>query len=151
MHILRDCKEASEVWQLVLPPSLIHTFFSLPLRSWLEYNLSSKEFRDVSPSLPKRFAVVCWRQWKWRNDFIFTNSPPPSHQIDLKLVSLYHLFQQLGLAFSISSNSFEHSSSGVHLTHIAWEPPSDSTIKVNVDGASKGTSGWAADGWVLRD
>lgn len=44
-------------WHYVFPPPLFQKFFCLPLRSWLEWNILGKEFKDFSAYWLEKFAV----------------------------------------------------------------------------------------------
>lgn len=134
LHLMRDCGDAVEVWKQLLPPSLIQKFFTLPLDTWLEWNLSGKDFTFFSPCWPECLANVCWRQWKWRNDFVFNHNIIPT---EVKMMTLHSVFESSGLLSNSGSSYTCPGSPFARVLQVCWKPPSPSFIKVNVEGLPK--------------
>lgn len=46
MHTIRDCIASQEAWSHYIPPRLMNSFFSSPLKEWVNENLGCKRRRD---------------------------------------------------------------------------------------------------------
>lgn len=66
LHAIRDCPEAKQVWLLFVETSLQQNFFLMSLEDWLLWNTSKARGREWQ----SKFALVCWWNWKWRNDVV---------------------------------------------------------------------------------
>lgn len=148
LHLLRDCVESRLIWHSFLPPQFLSKFFSLPLKAWLEWNIVCKDITVLIANWPEKFAIICWQQWKMRNDSIFGNYSLPIHS---RLSSIHHQFKELDLGCLGASTGNTGTPKRTRQIEIRWLPPPISFIKLNVDGASKGNPGRAAAGYVLRD
>ncbi|KAF7828037.1 uncharacterized protein G2W53_019201 [Senna tora] len=68
----------------LLDPNNHDDFFSLGLEDWISKNLSSKEKNWNS-----KFALMCWLNWKHRNEQVFNNKQGSVASLMCKLE--YHL------------------------------------------------------------
>jgi len=71
MHVLRDCKLASEIWNHLVPAHRQPSFFNLPLKDWISMNLDKANQREENWATT--FATTMWWLWKWRNKRCFEN------------------------------------------------------------------------------
>ncbi|KAK9021456.1 hypothetical protein V6N11_011443 [Hibiscus sabdariffa] len=72
VHVFRDCRAPSAVWELILPSSLSSSFAQPDLLAWIENNLRSRMIHtewDIPWS--SIFVSTIWQLWKSRNDFVF--------------------------------------------------------------------------------
>ena len=80
IHVLRDCIKASQVWELVTPPTSFWT--EAPGEWFRECVRSTKSFEGVS--WETLIPFVCFEIWKGRNAAVFEDKQHPSPQITLK-------------------------------------------------------------------
>lgn len=167
MHILRDCDEATQLWNVVVFAESWSIIFSLGLLPWMEWNLSSNNIGVIPWSWFSFFSVAVSSLWKDRNNLIFSQSSKMVEELWQEVV-----FQTKSIEFELAnppqypflfiacvfchyychidycSYSFLHD--GKLLMNISWKTPPDDYIKVNVDGAHNRISGTAACGGIPR-
>lgn len=64
IHMVRDCHEATEVWKALLPSDVWLTFFSHPLKQWVEWNLSGNEIEAFGKDWGVRMEICYWLLWR---------------------------------------------------------------------------------------
>ncbi|CAL0326258.1 unnamed protein product [Lupinus luteus] len=124
IHVLRDCPFAAEVWRKIVDQGSHADFFSSPLSSWLQQNLSSIN-NNFSPTVyawvPWHlvFGIACDCLWRRKNKKIFQ---------DLTL-SVPSLCNQI---MSIVPNVFKAYKEGINISYgsnpsraitVRWFPP----------------------------
>ncbi|KAL4343004.1 hypothetical protein AHAS_Ahas11G0035000 [Arachis hypogaea] len=67
LHVLRDCPCAALVWNKLVQPSILATFFTTDFKSWLNLNLTNAIGHGSSTAWTDIFMTTCWWLWKWRN------------------------------------------------------------------------------------
>ncbi|KAK8625906.1 hypothetical protein V6N13_057063 [Hibiscus sabdariffa] len=73
-HIFRLCAPALSTWSLLIQPSRLAAFFNMPLRQWIEVNLSpNSAFGHENEYWDIMFSAVLWNLWIQRNNAIFGN------------------------------------------------------------------------------
>lgn len=84
-HVLRDCCEATWMWNHVVLGEFENTFIEANLDVWFTNNLwdTSKNGDDTTQNVV--FNVGCWHNWKWRNDRVFSNkvTQRKAHQVSV--------------------------------------------------------------------
>ncbi|KAL4338645.1 hypothetical protein AHAS_Ahas12G0230900 [Arachis hypogaea] len=60
LHVLRDCPWAALVWNKLLQPSTLATFFPVDCKSWLNLNLTNDIGRGSSTAWTDIFMTTCW-------------------------------------------------------------------------------------------
>ncbi|KAK9008732.1 hypothetical protein V6N11_075615 [Hibiscus sabdariffa] len=74
LHVLRDCHGSTAAWKLLLPPSLLLSFFQSDLHDWILHNLFSQLLcANGGPPWSSVFVSTLWQLWKGRNDLLFNN------------------------------------------------------------------------------
>ena len=72
IHVLRDCRHASQVWTRLVSPDYITNFFSfVNCREWVFENLGKRWNRVINSRWQTTFMTICWHLWTWRNKTIF--------------------------------------------------------------------------------
>ncbi|GER30653.1 polynucleotidyl transferase [Striga asiatica] len=136
LHVLRDCAAATQVWLRLVPVVARPKFFCLQFRSWLTSNLFNRPHILVDDdSWEYTFGVTLWKIWLWRNSSV--------REIRAFVNSILHFAEGARKVGSTGTTRFQRL--------VCWEPPSDSWIKMNSDGAHNGSSGLASAGGLLRD
>ncbi|KAF7804601.1 putative ribonuclease H protein At1g65750 family [Senna tora] len=145
LHILRDCASIKNVWLRIVEFKHWPVFFNLNLREWLNFNFSRNlGYGEIEWNL--HFGVTCWMAWKWRNEFIFNGR---TSGVGDPALYIHQYCRFVRSAFSLVGKEGQGSRVAVR---IAWVPPPDGWIKVNVDGSvDPGSFGSSACGGVLRD
>ena len=146
LHVLRDCRYATQVWMGLVSPDRWSEFFSLPVQEWLYSNLTNNLSFDLSMEWSLIFGVACWLLWQWRNKALFDDAfcemSNPIGFIKFKAKQFSH---------STQFNDDEQSRRTKQSRLIGWDAPPMGWIKVNSDGARKSSSGLASAGGLLRD
>ncbi|KAI5352205.1 hypothetical protein L3X38_005096 [Prunus dulcis] len=142
LHILRDCTRAKRVWNLFLNSNQYAPFFHAELHPWLLSNFCSK---NMFLQIPWKtlFGVICWHLWKWRNDFIFNNKDDlPFNPRELILSATKEWIK--------ASTNNQLGGDKIQVS-LAWTPPENGVLKLNVDGSLMKSSGSIGAGGVIRD
>lgn len=144
MHALCDCEHATTVWDHFISVEGMAKFFSLGLQCWLEDNIRPQ--CHIDKSWPQQFGVTLWSLWRARNDFIFKKSFQELADLAISAASytntiIHELTSPVPIYVDVARTEF----------HIAWHPPPPHTVKVNVDGSFRSSSGMAACGGLIRD
>lgn len=72
--MIKECRDSCEV---CLPPNITQKLFTLQLRNWFEWNLMGKDLLSVVERWLKNVVIICWWQWRWRNEDGFYNNVLP--------------------------------------------------------------------------
>lgn len=102
IHALRDCDQAREVWDRLVPPQLVDRFYSTTLRDWLEDNLGFRRGSGRNAKWPEIMSTICWRLWKWRNNVVFRHDSVP---IDSKVEQIICNVRELELLWGCNTFS----------------------------------------------
>ncbi|KAL4295600.1 hypothetical protein GQ457_12G010160 [Hibiscus cannabinus] len=144
IHVLRDCRAASEVWELILPSTLSLSFAQPDLLTWIENNLRSGMIH-TEWDIPWSFIFVStiWQLWKSRNDFVFNAILHPKEVVASRAMTWARYYS----GCCPPRNSFVT----LHCEPRTWRRSDPGWICLNVDGAvSKGTNAGAIGG-LFRD
>lgn len=146
LHVVRDCKETSEIWAALIPQDRLLAFFSMPLQQWIQWNLDGKDMKVIYNDWGERMATCCWLFWKWRNNNNFSHYPLP---LEVRWDMIRWHFDELDRMHLRPTSAT--SSTQRHAIRVAWTCPPLDMLKLNVDGASRGNLGMAGFGCVIRD
>ncbi|KAL9830901.1 putative transcription factor interactor and regulator CCHC(Zn) family [Arabidopsis thaliana] len=144
LHILRDCPAMAGIWQRIFPMRQRRSFFSNTLLEWLYENLG--DCREVEGSRWSTiYAMAIWWAWKWRCGDIF--------DMNKKCRDRVRFVKELAREVTKSHQKLTVTKSGgVRIDRlIAWVPPQEGWLKLNIDGGSHGNPGVATAGGVIRD
>lgn len=72
LHVLRDCPAMAGIWQRLVAPRRVQSFFGKTLLEWMYMNLSNEKEVD-GVKWATRFAMAAWWGWKWRCRNVFDN------------------------------------------------------------------------------
>ncbi|KAL4328714.1 hypothetical protein AHAS_Ahas13G0227700 [Arachis hypogaea] len=61
LHVLRDCPCAALVWNKLVQPSILATFFTVDFKSWLNLNLTNAIGYGSSTAWTDIFMTTCWQ------------------------------------------------------------------------------------------
>eukprot|EP00253_Pinus_taeda_P031162 PITA_31162 len=144
-HLLNNCIFTSRLWDSFAAilqhfDRDIGSIFNTPTK-WRKKFLDN-EFLGSTWAITPSF--ILWNVWKERNNRIFKNvkkSPQFIYDLILRQIKETGLVCQ-GLVRKVSIVDPELD---------FWHPPPKGFPKFNIDGASKGNSGKAGHGGVLRD
>ncbi|CAA7022190.1 unnamed protein product [Microthlaspi erraticum] len=145
IHILRDCPAMAGVWLRLVPRRRHQEFFAASLLEWLYSSLGdSSKFENTTWAT--LFAITVWWGWKWRCINVF--------KVDGKCRDRVRFVKdqanEVTLALSKRAPCVQLQRTRVE-KEIKWICPDPGWIKINTDGASKGNSGLAYAGGVIRD
>ncbi|KAI5325826.1 hypothetical protein L3X38_034900 [Prunus dulcis] len=117
-------------------------FFQADFKAWLFSNLCSKSVYDHQPWLVV-FVFTCWFIWKWRNSRVFNaEAELPVHPKRIIASAVSEWLQACHNSISKKTQ--------VQIM-LAWEPPVNGVLKLNVDGSRKGGIGCIDAGGIIRD
>lgn len=147
MHVLRDCKLASEIWNHLLPAHRQPSFFNLPVKDWISVNLDKANQREENWATT--FATTLWWLWKWRNKRCFEN---PDFNQPQTWDFIRTRAKEIATAFNTSTPLYKAvGEQRKQDAFVRWHTPGEGWIKLNVDGASKGNPGLSGGGGIFRD
>lgn len=113
-------------------------FFRTQLSDWIAGNLNKGE------EWARIFAVTCWWQWYWRNKLLFQEGFVEPRCPDF-------IIRKYVEEIETSSGKDGPLGRKKKIVEVRWLRPPQGWIKLNFDGAVKGSSGMAGCGGVLRD
>ncbi|OMP01255.1 reverse transcriptase [Corchorus capsularis] len=141
IHVLRDCSYPVTIWKQLVPSQNWSSFYGWDLTEWLLNNLDIKKGEARSVTI---FATVLWRIWTQRCNYIF--------EPDDSSVSEQDMIRNICFTSREILEAWSKPPSAVSVPKmIHWCPPPALKVKVNTDGASRGNSGVAGAGGVIRD
>ncbi|XP_021759177.1 uncharacterized protein LOC110724089 [Chenopodium quinoa] len=142
LHILRDCVQAKEVWDLIHMPI---SFYSQDLKTWLSTNLTLNPPVVSHPQLPwqNHFSFILWKIWLKRNNLIFNqlNQPPES-----SLRESQALDWEFETSLKISSGLISSP-----ISSVCSCLPTAPSLKMNCDASFNSDNSWAGIAGVVRD
>lgn len=130
LHTIRDCPLARMVW-LKLQVGHNKIFANANATGWIRSNLAGTQ--------STLFAVSCWVLWKAHNNEVFN---------DQRWTIWYILNQIIATKHSIL-RSFMSKPQRRNVREGRWFPPPMDTVKLNVDGSSRGNPRLSGIGGVL--
>lgn len=139
IYVIWDCPKAKEMWIQFIPSRISDRFFTYSLEDGLSTNLVNKfevNFQDAH--WPSLFGIVCWKNWKQRNVYMFQYG-------HYNIVNLIH-FSWLW-ARSIKQRQINSKRSNENRKrNQRWAPPPVSFFKINTGGARNLnlSSAWSA-------
>ncbi|XVF22870.1 hypothetical protein REPUB_Repub12eG0208500 [Reevesia pubescens] len=144
LHLLRDCPDSRLIWSYWFRGVHLDHFCSLNFNDWLMYNLRRKNvFVDQGIQWPILFSYICWFIWSFRNKSIFEVGfqwPNNFRDIVTRYVTQYLLHSSKIGTISVKRQ-----------VYIAWQPPPEGFVKLNVDGAAASCPGEITAGGICRD
>ncbi|KAK8480884.1 hypothetical protein V6N11_061841 [Hibiscus sabdariffa] len=144
VHVLRDCRASSAVWELILPSSLSSSFAQPDLLAWIENNLRSGMIHtewDIPWS--SIFVSTIWQLWKSRNDFVFNAVLHSKEIVVRRAITWAHYYS--GCCPPCNGVTT------LHYEPPTWRRPDPGWICLNVDGAVSRGSNAGAVGGLFRD
>lgn len=148
LHALRDCPFAASVWLRLGAVTRDPQFFAFCFEDWLMNNLRGKvcftsHFDDTGLDWSMVFIVGCWLIWKRRSKGVFES--------DFKLPVM-----SAKVIISYSNDMVSSSLSNLvgrpkDQIFVAWSPPMELWIKLNVDGSFTANPYSASCGGVPRN
>ncbi|KAK0587703.1 hypothetical protein LWI29_027305 [Acer saccharum] len=141
-HLLRGYRDSKAVWEDISKGITSSPTFLGNMDDWLTSNLHNNKL--VIGNVPSflHFASVLWYIWKWRCSKTFDD--------DFCLPQTPHL-----IINRVCKDWMEANCAGnpriARAISVAWDPPSEGYVKLNVDGGCAGGLGAITAGGVLRD
>ncbi|KAK4261982.1 hypothetical protein QN277_027605 [Acacia crassicarpa] len=126
MHILRDCVYARKLWDVLVDPVHLVTFYSASLIEWGLLNLNKDLGSRFNEHWHLIWGVGIWMLWLWRNDACFNEDFQRPISPSEKVVNCWK-------SYVLVQNSVVSSTSG-SLHSANWVPPPTDWVKCNVDG-----------------
>ncbi|GMP90230.1 hypothetical protein CsSME_00041449 [Camellia sinensis var. sinensis] len=141
-HLLRECPHTRDIWTAIKDLNWWKEGCRQPLTEWVVFNLKNKNmFLDNNWYL--FFTVILWQIWKSRNPMVFENV---NHPIQVNLKSIWNYASEIKEAVSSPLHPNSTASESIY-----WRFSVPGTLKLNVDGCSKGNPGQAGYGGLLQD
>ncbi|KAK3193441.1 hypothetical protein Dsin_024751 [Dipteronia sinensis] len=142
-HVFRSCEKSCFVWEDICKGITRSHLFICDWDDWLMQNLKNNRlvFGKVAGYL--LFAVSLWFIWKWRCKEIFDPNfrfPPYPGLIIKRFLDNW-----------LNANYADSKKVDLNPCYIAWSPPLEGWVKLNVDGSLNPNSGSIAAGGVIRD
>lgn len=133
-------------WDLICYGHLKHHMrMLLSMEDWILFNSSKISMLQYPFAWSAVWATTCHLLWYWRNkeshDISFRRPHHPWQEV-LRSCSNY---SQAQLAFQISMVSTSET------IHVSWCPPSSGWVRLNSDGAVRGSDAVVGSGGLLRD
>ena len=142
IHMLRDCPLACHVWDSLIPPSVINTFYGSTLVNWLRTNCKSNACSHLGIFWNVIFPFGVWSIWLHRNKAIFRGNNPP------KLNSYKVIIKAVEFAFlGVNGRNVRVKT----IIQVRWTSPLVQWVKLNSDGSSMGNPGRAGGGGIIRN
>ncbi|CAN1795223.1 Putative ribonuclease H protein At1g65750 [Linum perenne] len=140
LHTLRDCCRAKDVWNRLIPRRDQAAFFSSDFDEWWRRSLENSNSCVM-------FGVAAWIIWKRRNELLFSGA---THTVEAAIS--HHQFWINLIRESLSDDRHICNLGAQPLIEkrIAWDPPPDPWLTLNVDGSVLRQSNSAAAGGALR-
>ncbi|CAL9009909.1 unnamed protein product, partial [Prunus brigantina] len=139
---MEDCTRAKRVWNLFLNTNQVVPFFHAELHPWLLSNFcSNNKFLQIP--WKTLFGVICWHLWKWRNDFIFKNKDELPFNPREMILSATKEWIKASTNNQLGGDKIQ--------VRLAWNPPENGVLKLNVDGSFMRSTGSIGAGGVIRD
>jgi ribonuclease HI len=135
-HLSMFCPVTQLLW--FASPLGIHIPNDLNMLDWIQHWLSCKDH-----IVRQLFTYTLWKIWKGRNEVVFNKSNFSPNTIAATISDAVE-------EFNIANKPQERAALSVTTHTLAWEPPSLSTTKINIDAGCfpNGTTGW---GMVVRN
>lgn len=105
-------------------------FFSLGLRSWLDFNLSSRDMSSKCPNWLVVFGVPVRELWLDRNQLVFNGKSSFPDAIWSVIAG-----QVVSICRELNNPILIFIEESLREVSIVWNAPSENYFKVNVDGS----------------
>ena len=140
---MHDCPLVRNIWQQLGVSPADPSFFTESLEDWLTSNCEAdSKFDEGQPQWHQVFLFAIWLIWKNRNQFIFKGrSQYPNLAKEIKARTLEYMH---------CACNFTATKKWV-LRRFRWEKLDTGWMKLNTNGASNGSLGFAGGGGVIRD
>ena len=143
-HIIRDCPAARVVWSKITSNDQGGSRVSF--RDWIIDNIG-KQAAVKGDEWPTVFAMTCWWLWRWRNERSFERTPSiPVDQVSFISARVGTVKRALDRWREVDGQSIKPRQE----IKISWSHPREGWVMLNTDGASKGNSGVAGAGGLIR-
>lgn len=146
VHMTRDCRGATQVWNFLADNQLPHDFFTTDIHQWLASNLKeNSSCRGIKWQVI--FGVATSVIWQARNEKLCAGKIYLAVEVGIKA---FH--QALAMHQSIQDNSLSGSLSPRGIPNILlWSHPDVNFVKCNCDAAVGQFGELVAAGGVTRD
>ncbi|XP_031103194.1 uncharacterized protein LOC116006838 [Ipomoea triloba] len=142
-HILRNCKNANDIWVAFVPRRERTRWRQMSFKDWIGANITGNGIGYGDQEWPRLFMVIIWWLWRWRCDRVFTGREVMSHY---KVAWIKETVEEIARAFDRSSLA-----RGVRILQLRWGASQDHRFTLNVDGSVKTGSNKAGVGGVIRN
>jgi hypothetical protein len=117
----------------LVPSIFITNFFNIDCRNWIFNNIIKLCIGFVLASLKTTFMTSCWFLWTWRNKVIFEDYFEQRNNVIL-------VINNFTRGMELCSTKLLHQNIQRNETiYIGWNKPPEGWIKLNNDGACKGS------------
>ncbi|XP_061355349.1 uncharacterized protein LOC133299869 [Gastrolobium bilobum] len=144
-HVLRDCVVTKTVWDKMLSTRRQASFYDLDWVDWMSSNICNDRSGPNSLNWDTIFLLTCRELWNDRNAVYHGKEGSADFLLVRKVQCMALDIKQ---AFGDKGN--KKKAGILSKIHIAWQPPDYRWIKLNTDGAAKGSPGVAACGGLCR-
>lgn len=131
LHALRECPKAQGVWSSYNFTQQ-QNFHSDDYKLWLRHHASSDD--------GALFFIICWFIWRSRNEEVFSDV----------VWDAWKMNSQIQLMLTITVKAYGNQTQHKEPPMVAWLPPHENYVKLNVDGSSLGNPGSSGYGGLIR-
>ncbi|KAJ1412772.1 Ribonuclease H-like superfamily [Sesbania bispinosa] len=147
LHALRDCREATAVWNLISNFQLHPNFFNFNIRDWIYHNLAGDPSGARYSQWPLLFAITIDSIWRQRNELVFSQTQKSTAEVGFLIkryfdtsIAAVDLNRKTKIPGFISESQ-----------SIWWISPPEGWFKINCDGSVLSNNSQASCGGVLRN
>ncbi|XP_050229329.1 uncharacterized protein LOC126678474 [Mercurialis annua] len=146
-HLLRDCCFSKLIWNRVLAPTKITSFFSMNFETWLEANLKGSFNGNGHDDWVCYFGITLSLIWNWRNKYVFDG------KFTSVMTVLRDIDYRVNYITAAIANKQKHDSTLRNYRNIfvGWSRPPPGWIKINTDGAFSQATRVGKAGGLARD
>ncbi|XP_016168765.1 uncharacterized protein LOC107611342 [Arachis ipaensis] len=124
IHVLRDCFYARSIWQRLIPPNGINSFFNTSLNNWLSLNLTSNNNWSCL------FGVAASSLWFFRNKLVFNGETVAATTVGYQIRARAEEFLKV-----VKSNLNPRNTRAASRCLVGWSRPDGDCVKLNVEGS----------------
>ncbi|KAK0580349.1 hypothetical protein LWI29_000920 [Acer saccharum] len=142
-HVFRSCFESIGIWEDLCKGSTSKDCFTDEWQDWLCQNLKCSNLIMKKYPSYLLFATTMWFLWKWRCERVFNP--------DFSLVACPGKIILKFVEDWWNANIDLDKEAKLKMCPLAWSPPPQDWVKINVDGSRNPVEGSIAAGGVIRD
>ncbi|KAF7828673.1 ribonuclease H [Senna tora] len=146
IHVLRDCQHAMKAWRNLVHPSKLALFVGCDFDNWIALNRKTDFGLRDGIEWTQVWAVGMWMIWHWRNKACFEENFQRPFKPHMRILEFVKEIDDAACSILDHQDNVARKE-----VLVAWEKPPKGWVKLNSDGAVKGSDGNAGCGAIIRD